>query len=91
MNRIDWPALLSDLAHVLGEPDAANPDARIPCSTSALARELGIARMTLMGWMDGSEPKHADGEALLLRWCQMTGKARAFAPTERRSLSAHSR
>lgn len=90
-NAVDWPALLDEIAHVLGEPDADNPDARQPCSTAALARELGVARMTLMGWIDGSEPKHSDGERLLMRWCELTGKARVFAPTERRPLSANAR
>ena len=59
--------------------------------TIQLAEALKIPRGTLRGWMDGSEPRHTDGEALLDRWCRMTGKARIFAPTERRSLSAHAR
>ncbi len=89
--RIDWPQVLADIAYLLGEPDIANPDVRVPCSQERLALSLGVARGTLRGWMDGSEPKHGDGEALLQRWCALTSKARVFAPTERRPLSAHAR
>jgi hypothetical protein len=81
--RINWPAVLSDIGYQLGDGE--------PCSLSMLARELGIARMTLQGWIDGSEPKHADGEQLLDRWRSLTGKPREFAPLERRSLSGHAR
>ncbi len=91
MQAVDWPTLLDELAHVLGDDDPAAPGRRVPCSTSALARELSVARMTLVGWMDGSEPKHADGEVLLDRWCALTGKHRTFAPRARRSLSGHVR
>jgi transcriptional regulator with XRE-family HTH domain len=90
MQRVDWPMVLGDLAHVLGEP-TIDGRGRVPCTQEQLAKALDVARGTLRGWLDGSEPKHADGEALLLRWCQLTGKDRGFAPKERRSLSAHAR
>ena len=89
--RIDWPAVLGDLAYQLGDPAPGNPDARVPCSQERLASALGVARGTLRGWMDGSEPKHGDGEKLLDRWRVLTGKPRIFAPLERRPLSAPSR
>lgn len=91
MTSIDWPTLLGEIAHVLGDEDPANPDARTPCSQERLAASLGVPRGTLRGWMDGSEPKHTDGERLLARWCSLTGKARCFAPTERRPLTAQAR
>ncbi|HMX12142.1 MAG TPA: hypothetical protein PKE61_14640, partial [Burkholderiaceae bacterium] len=78
--RIDWRRLLGDIAYMLGEPDPGNPDVRVPCSQERLASALGVARGTLRGWMDGSEPKHGDGERLLDRWVRLTGKARIFAP-----------
>lgn len=79
---IDWPRLLADLAHVLGEPQEGTPY-REPASAAELAADLGVPRSTLRGWMAGAEPKHGDGEALLLRWSCLTGKARAFAPLAR--------
>ena len=88
MPRIDWPQLLGDMAHLFGEPGPGNPDARTPCSTAKLSTHLDVPRTTLIGWMDGNEPKHMDGERLLLRWCTLTGKPREFAPLERRGLSA---
>lgn len=86
--QIDWPALLGDLAHLMGEQDGPDPAQRAPCSQERLASALGVPRGTLRGWMDGSEPRHADGERLLDAWSRHTGKARMFAPLERRPLSA---
>jgi hypothetical protein len=91
MNRIDWPRLLEDIAYMLGEVDESNPAARTPVSTARLAVLLATPRGTLIGWMDGSEPKHADGERLIDRWRVLTGKPREFAPMERRSLTAAQR
>lgn len=88
---IDWTAVLDDLAHLLGDVDESNRDVRVPCSTVRLADALGVARGTLRGWLDGSEPRHIDGEAVLQRWCVLTGKAREFAPRERKSLTAAAR
>lgn len=88
---IDWPQVLGELALLLGDVDPQAPHLRVPCSQEKLAVALGVARGTLRGWMDGSEPKHGDGERLLVRWCTLTGKARIFAPVDRRPLSAPSR
>lgn len=91
MTRIDWPTLLGDIAIMLGEINPTNPSVREPINTSQLATALGTPRGTLIGWLDGSEPKHADGERLIDRWRALTGKPREFAPMERRSLSAAQR
>ena len=88
---IDWPRLLEDLAHVLGEPDTANQDVRVPLGGRLLARELGVRYGTLRGWLEGCELKHQDGEVLIERWCALTGKDRAFVPRVRRSLTAPQR
>lgn len=90
MQRVDWPMVLGDLAHVLGEP-TIDGRGRVPCTQEQLAKALDVARGTLRGWMDGSEPRHADGEHLLARWCALTGKGRGFAPKVRRVPSAHTR
>ena len=89
--RVDWSAVLGDIAYLLGEPDGTLEGVRVPCSQNNLADSLGMPRGTLRGWMDGSEPRYSDGERLLDRWCELTGKARIFAPQERRSLSAAGR
>jgi hypothetical protein len=91
MKSIDWPVLLDDIAYIVGEPDPGNPEVRVPCSQNQLANALDVPRGTLRGWMDGSEPRHTDGEKLLDRWCRLTGKGRGFAPTCRRSLTATER
>lgn len=81
--RVNWHQLLQDLAYLLGEVIPHQPERRQPVSTSQLADAIGQPRGTVRGWIDGSEPKHADGEALLDRWCRLSGKAREFAPLER--------
>jgi len=86
--RIDWPRVLADIAYLLGDPDPSNPDVRTPLGTELLARSLGIPRGTLRNWLDGSEPRHADGEAIIDRWCALTGKSRMFAPMDKPVSSA---
>jgi hypothetical protein len=79
--RIDWPKLLGDIAYMLGEPaPGQNPELKVPVSQERLAEALGVSRGSLRNWIDGSEPRHADGEQLLVRWCSLSGKARTFAP-----------
>lgn len=85
--HIDWPRLLGDIAHLLGEP-TIDGRGRIPAGTRTLADYLRVSRSTLLRWQDGSEPRHSDGEALLVVWCRLTGKSVAFAPRERAVLSA---
>lgn len=87
---IDWERLFDDLAHVLGDCNEATGQ-RTPISTSALADALQVPRGTLRNWLDGSEPRHVDGERILAMWCRLTCKGREFAPRTRRSLSAHVR
>ena len=87
---IDWPAVLGDIAYQLGPLDA-NGLTRTPLGRRLLAQQLGVPDGTVRGWMDGSEPRHTDGEMLLDRWRALTGKPREFAPRERRSLTATQR
>ena len=79
---IDWPALLGDLAYLLGD-QLPGTSARAPAPLGTLAAFLDVPRSTLRGWMEDAEPRHNDGEALLIRWCALTGKASAFAPLVR--------
>lgn len=86
--RIDWPKVLDDIAYLLGEPRTDNEQLRTPVSQEKLADALAAPRGTLRGWLDGSEPRHSDGEKLLITWCRLTGKARTFAPVDRFVYSA---
>lgn len=77
----DWEKLLDDIAWLLGEaPDAENPYVRNPITAQALATWLKVPRKTMIGWRDGTQPKHADGEMLIAQWCRLAGKGREFAP-----------
>lgn len=86
MTGVDWPTLLGELALLLGEPDVNG--IRAPVTERKLAEHLDIPRMTIHGWINGSEPKHADGEQLIERWCKLTSKDRLFVPQQRRVFSA---
>jgi hypothetical protein len=86
--RVDWPTLLDDIAYLLGDVDPMNPTARMPCMQKTLAAYLKVARGTLRGWLDGSRPKHDEGERLIEVWCRLNGKARDFTPVNRSSTSA---
>lgn len=49
-----------------------------------IAKEIGIARTTLMGWKQGADPRHSDGELMISLWQQVTGKKRRELPLERK-------
>ena len=80
--QVHWRELIDDLAWMLGEPAVceATPQMRIPLAMAALAVSIGYPRKTVIGWHDGAQPKHSDGEVLIKRWCELSGKARAFLP-----------
>lgn len=86
--RIDWSKVLDDIAYLLGEPLPGNELLRASVSQEKLALAIGFPRGTLRNWLDGSEPKHSDGERLLRVWVCLTGKAETFAPRTRRTFSA---
>lgn len=65
--RIDWFRLLDDLAR-----------AGVP--VSSVAMHTRAPRSTILGWKQGAEPKHRDGELLLDLWIAKTGQSRHEAP-----------
>ena len=85
---IDWPKILDEIAYLAGDPVPTNPITRIPLGQRLLAAYLHQDRDTVRRWMDGARVEYHDGEALLEVWCKVTGKAQAFAPRTRPSLSA---
>ena len=82
---IDWPRLLGDLAYLLGD-ELQGTTAREPVPLGTLAAFLAVPRSTLRGWLEGAEPRHNDGEALLLLWAGLAGNA-ASVPTGAGSLA----
>ena len=84
---IDWPRVLGEIAHMLGD-DVPATGQRVPAGTRAVAEYLGANRSTLLRWLDGSRLSWEDGERVLTAWSRLSGKHTAFAPRERRSLSA---
>lgn len=65
--RVDWFAVLTDLKR---------------CGLASLqaARQIEVPHSTVMGWKEGSEPKHADGERLIDLWIAVTGRNRHQLP-----------
>jgi hypothetical protein len=86
--HIDWPRLLGDLQYLLGEPATDGSGVVIIAGTPTLATYLGVKRTTLVGWIDGAEPKHSQGERLIEAWTRLSGKPREFTPITIVSLSA---
>ncbi|MDO8298457.1 hypothetical protein [Lacisediminimonas sp.] len=60
-------------------------------SVYRIEEHLDVAKSTMLGWKAGAEPRHADGELLIVLWIQVTGEARDALPLERRYPSGHSR
>jgi hypothetical protein len=87
VTQVDWMALIDDVALLLGVVEPVS-EQRLRASTVAVAAYLDVPRSTLRNWLDGSEPKHSDGERLLRVWVCLTGKAETFAPRTRRTFSA---
>ena len=85
---IDWPALLSDIAYLLGDYAPDDASQRIPCGERPLARYLGVSRGTLRHWVSGGTPRYDDGCMMLERWCALSNKSDMFAPRHQRMLSA---
>ncbi len=73
--RIDWFSVFADLK-------------RAAWSMYRIESQLHIPKTTLLGWKDGAEPKHFDGERLIQLWTDVTGQKREQLPVERRMPSA---
>jgi hypothetical protein len=80
--------VIEDISYCVGEQDFAFPDVRRPAGTRLVAQTIGFEREAIRRWMDGAEPRHSDGEALLAAWRKLTGKSIDFAPRATPSLSA---
>lgn len=65
--RIDWFQVISDLGR-RGFP------------SQLIADSIGVAKSTLLGWKQGAEPKHGDGEKLIAFWCRVMDRQRDALP-----------
>lgn len=72
--HVDWFRVLDDLK-------------RRGFSLYMLEVQVGIPKSTLVGYKQGSEPKHMDGERLIQFWCQVTTNERSAIPTAPVALS----
>ena len=46
----------------------------------AMADIIKVPKPTIVGWKQGAEPKHSDGERLIKLWCNVTGGNREDLP-----------
>lgn len=65
--RIDWFQVFVDLG-------------RLGFSAQGVAEAIRVPKSTLLGWKQGAEPKHGDGEKLIAFWCQASGNDRGSLP-----------
>lgn len=66
--RIDWFRVIVDLT---------NQKIR----TRKIAFIIQTAHPTVLGWKQGTEPRHDAGERLIRLWMEATGKPRERVPT----------
>ncbi|UYZ82791.1 hypothetical protein MTZ49_09215 [Entomomonas sp. E2T0] len=49
-------------------------------SLQAISNIIQVPKPTIVGWKQGAEPKHGDGEKLVKLWCSVTGGSRTDLP-----------
>lgn len=74
MSRRIAPARSIDWFQVINEISRAG----LPMQS--IAESIGVARTTLIGWKQGAEPRHSEGDRLLTFWTKVTGHDRATVP-----------
>lgn len=70
-HRINWQQIVADLEHR-------------GFSIHTLSHQIDVSSRMLLGWRDGDEPRHDDGERLLRFWAAATGSTRVDLPYQRR-------
>ncbi len=75
-HAIDWGQIVDDLAAHLG-------------GAGEICSRAGVARSSLRDWGSGrSEPRHSNGEALMVLWESATGRDREHAPRRAQPVEA---
>lgn len=73
--RVDWQRVLLDLrGQSVGH--------------RRLSVLLQVPKSTIDGWANGAEPRHADGERLVVAWCSILQRDRSELPVTVVQLSA---
>jgi hypothetical protein len=65
--RVDWFQIIVDLS-------------RKGLTTRSMADAIHVPQPTLLGWKQGAEPKHVEGERLAKLWMDMTQRPREDLP-----------
>lgn len=67
--RVDWFRVVAELQ-------------RAGYNIENIAAAIGVAKSTLMGWRNFPyhEPRHADGERLIVLWCRVVQQPREALP-----------
>ena len=64
---VDWFRVIADLT-------------RRGLSTRSIGDEIAVPPATLLGWKQGAQPRHVDGERLIALWLRMMDKPRDELP-----------
>jgi hypothetical protein len=64
---VDWFRVITDLASA-------------GLRLRGIADAIDVPTATLIGWKQGAEPKHIDGDRLIALWMTETGQARDAVP-----------
>lgn len=65
--RVNWFLVIIELA-------------RRGYTASAIGTAVDHPKSTVLGWKQGAEPKHCDGEKIIDLWCSVTGLGRDQLP-----------
>lgn len=65
--KVDWFKVLNGLS-------------RAGYTVQKIADEIDVAKSTLLGWKQGSEPRHSTGEALIELWSSVLSHDRSQLP-----------
>lgn len=68
--RVDWFQVLIDIG-------------RHGFTTQQIADQCAAPKSTILGWKQGGEPNHADGERLVAMWCAVVRLSREQLPMTR--------
>lgn len=65
--RVDWFQVIVDLS-------------RRGYTSQSIADAIDVPKSTFLGWKQGAEPKHVEGERLVRLWMELTQQPREQLP-----------
>lgn len=48
-----------------------------------ISGSIGVPKSTILGWKQGAEPKHGEGEKMISLWCRVMDRPREALPKVR--------